>query len=222
MPEHPADMNAPIQPGRKDSKLGMVGSLDEMRREGYVPFTFGPLYVYGNVLFDITARFAAETMEHLDLTFFDFQDFSIITLPDPYDHRLFAMNDESYSRFSEWLKTVEIVDREARKFCVPICVGAAITDPFMRQLAVTVPRPELIDVWTVSSLTGMAVPTTHIEQLPYPIFKPGEAEQLKEVSRAEYMARMPRPATAPDAIILHRKPADPTIVVRGKFILGEL
>lgn len=222
MPEHPADMNAPIQPGRKDSKLGMVGSLDEMRKEGYVPFTFGPLYVYGNVPFDIAARFNAETLEHLDLTFFDFLEFSFIRLPKPYDHRLFAMNDESYSRFSDWLKTVEIVDREARKFCVPLCIGAAVTDPFMRQLALTVPRPELIDVWTVSALSGMAVPMTHIEQLPYPIFKPGEAEQLKETARAEYLARMPQPATAPDIIELQRKPADPTVVVRSKLVLGEL
>jgi hypothetical protein len=222
MPKHPADNNAPIQPGRKDEKLGMVASLEEMRKEGYVPFTYGPLYVYGNVPFDIVARFGAETMEEVDLTFFDFQGFSIITLPDPYDHRLFAMRDESYSKFSDWLKTVEIADREAKKYCVPRCIGSAIMDPFMREMAITVPRPEVIDVWTVSAMAGIAVPETHIEQLPYPIFKPGEAEELKRTARDEYLARMPKPLTAPNQIVLQRKPADPAVITRGKLVLGEL
>ena len=214
-------MTVPIQPGRSDEKLGMVASLAEMRKEGYVPFTYGPLYVFGGIPFDIVARFAAETMEEPDLTYYDFQDFQIITLPDPYDHRLFAMNDEAYSRFSKWLKTVEIANRETREYGLPLCVGAALMDPFMRQIAATVPSPEVIDVWTMSAMSGMAVPKTHTDQLPYPIFKPGEAEELKEKARDEYLARMPKPVTAPDKIVLQRKPPDPSVIVRGKHVLGD-
>ncbi len=66
------------------------------------------------------------------------------------------------------------------------------------------------------------MPKTHIEQLPHPIFKPGEAEELKQTARGQYLARLPRPLTAPEKIILQRKPADPVVVTRGKLVLGEL
>ena len=220
MAKHPADMNTPPTSGRKDQQLGMIGSLYKMRKEGYVPFTYGPLYVFGAIPFDIVARFSAETMEPVDVTYYDFRGFPIIALPNPYDHRLFAMNDEAYARFSSWLQTVEIVDHTADKYCVPLCVGAAIMDPFMRELAITVPGPEVIDVWTVSTMTGRVLPKMHIEQLPYPIFKRGEAEELKDRAREEFLQRLPRPVTAPEKIVLQRKAANPAVQLRGQRILG--
>jgi hypothetical protein len=200
----------------------MMASLDELRKAGFVPFTLGPLYTLAHIDFDIVARFAAESGQPADVTHFDFERFSFIFLQPPFNHRLFAMPDDYYWQFSDWLKAVQIVNRAEATFCRPICVGAPLLDPFVRFVGALAPKPEVIDVWTISAMTGKALPATHIEQLPYPIFKPGEAEELKQTNRVQFYDKLPRPATAPDCIILERKPPDPAVVIAGKAALGML
>lgn len=211
------------KPGSLDkpaNKLGMVGSLQELRKEGYVPFTHAFLYVYGDIEFDIIARFNAETMEPVELTYFDFSDNAIIDLPKPYTNRLFAMNDTSYARFVTWLQSVEVINREKRSYYRPSRLSAPLLDPFMRELKIEQPRPELIDVWTMSSMAGRIVPKGHVETLSYPIFKPGEAEELLEQSRMAFLARLPRPTTAWDRVYLQKNVADPAIIIRGRELLS--
>jgi len=199
--------------------IGMVGSLAELRKEGFVPFTHGPLYVYGGVPFDIIERFAMETLTECYTTNYDFQEFEIITLPKPYNVRLFVMDDTSYPKFCAWLDTVEIVREEHKLFAVPRRVAAPITDPFMRYVNVSVPKPELIDVWTVSSMTESIKPKTHTEVLLYPVFREGEAEDL---AREEFLKRLPKPASAPLKIELQRDKPDPTVIVRGRARYKEM
>lgn len=218
MRAHPADMNAAPQQAQPDRQLKMVGSLDELRHEKWVPFTLGPLYVFGRIPFDIIARFATETNVSVYVSYVEFNDFQWLALEGPYGHMLFVMNDEAYPEFVDWLETIEITDHEGGRFFRPLRTGAPLMDPFMRQLATQQPTPEVIDVWSISSTSGMIVPETHYEHLPYPVFKPDEAEDL---TREEFLRRMPRPATAPERITFKKSPPHPVVVLRGKQLLGK-
>ena len=213
-----ADLSTPPSV-RRPRKIGLVQSLEEIRREKFVPFTHGPLYVHGPVPFDIVERFSAETSIEVFMTYYDFIDSAIINLPPPYGFRLFVMDDTAYPHFCKWLETVEIVDSKAQKLAVPRRVAAPILDPFMKLLGVTVPMPEIIDVWTVSRMDMQIMPTTHIEVLPYPIFKEGEAEDL---TREQFLQRLPKPVTAPIKIELTKRRPDPQVIVRGKARFKEM
>lgn len=216
----------PKKPTTDGDKAKLFASLRELRKDRLVPFTYGPLYVYGQVPFSILDRFAEEENVKPELIFFDFP-FEIVRLParlpdgrkSPYPYRLFAIVDTVYEAFCNYMRTVEIAHRDIKYLAMPRRVTAALLDPFMRVLEVSVPAPEVIDVWTVSTTKGLAVPTTHIEMLPYPIFKPGEAETL---AREEFLRRLPRPATAPLVIEFRRQQAEPHVIVRGKELFQEL
>lgn len=204
----------------------MFASLHEMRKERIVPFTYGPLYVFGRVPFSILERFAEDTGEEPHLRFWDFPfkwNSLPTSLPDgnssPYPFRLFGILDTVYEAFCKYMLTVEIAHRDIGYYAEPLRLTAPILDPFMRVLEVSVPAPEIIDVWTVSTNKGMAVPMTHIEVLPYPIFKPGEAEDL---AREEFLRRLPKPSTAPLVIEFGRRPPEPKVLVRGKELFQEL
>lgn len=213
-----ADLSAPPSV-RRPRKIGLVQSLDEIRREKFVPFTHGPLYVHGPVPFDIVERFVADTSIEAFMTYYDFTDDPIINLPPPYAFRLFVMDDVAYPHFCKWLETVEITNSPKKQLIVPRRVAAPILDPFMKLLNVTVPTPEVIDVWTVSRSDCQVMPDTHVETLPYPVFKEGEAEEL---TREEFLQRLPKPATAPNAVKLRKLPPDPRVVVRGNARFKEM
>ena len=213
-------------PAADGDKARLFTSLRELRSERLVPFTYGPLYVYGQVPFSILDRFAEEEDVKPHLIFFDFP-FTIIQLPyrlpdgklSPYPYRLFAIVDTVYEAFCRYMRTVEIAHRDIEYLALPRRMTAALLDPFMRVLEISVPAPEIIDIWTVSTTKGMAVPTTHIETLPYPIFKPGEAEEL---TREEFLRRLPRPVMASLTIVLGRQPPEPQVLVLGKELFQEL
>jgi len=219
MGEHPADMNAKPGQTNEDRQLKMVASMLEMRREKWVPFTLGPLYLAGQLEFDVIARFCTETKHKVRVSHIDFNDFKIFDMPGIFGHRILAMGDDTYHEFSEYMKSVEVIDRERRRYFQIARFGAPILDPFMRYLNVTVPRPETIDVWTAIGLGGMIVPKTHIEVLPYPIFREGEAEDL---SRKEFLSRLPHPATAPLIVEFEKRETRPEIVQRGMSLLGVI
>lgn len=219
MESHPADMNAKPDLSQEDRHLKMVPSMDVLRKEKWVPFTLGPLYVAGGIDFDVIARFCTETKHRVFVSHIDFMDFEVFALPGILAHRMLAMNDEAYPDFVEYLKSVEVVDLEKRRYFQIARFGAAILDPFARYLNVSVPKPETVDVWTVIGLGGMIVPKTHVEHLPYPIFKPGETADL---SRQEFLRRLPRPASAPLLVEFEKKETRPEIVCRGLKLLGEM
>lgn len=219
MNDHPADANATPGQTAEDLQLHMVASMDELRRERWVPFTLGPLYLAGQLDFDVIARFVSETKVSVSVSHIDFNDFQLFAMPGELGHRLLAMNDDAYHAFAEYLMSVEVVDRERKRYFQIARFAAPIMDPFMRFLNVTVPRPETVDVWTAIGLGGMIVPKTHVEHLPYPIFKPGEADDM---SRQEFLDRLPKPATAPTLVEFERKETRPEIINRGLRLIGEM
>lgn len=200
-----------------DRKIHLFGSLEELRKEKLVPFTLGPLYVFGNIPFDIIQRFVDETGSDPRRSYVEFENFRFVALNGPYGHMLFTMHDETYESFAKWLETVEITDTPGKRFFRPLRTAAACMDPYMRHLNVQTPVPEVIDVWTISATNGMIVPETHSESLPYPIFKPGEAEEL---AREEFLRRLPRPTSAPEMITFKKLAPHPNIVLRGKQLLA--
>lgn len=209
---------APDQSG-DNRQLQMMSSFEEMRKEKWVPFTLGPLYLTGQLDFDVIARFCSDSKQDVFVSHIDFQDFKLFDMPAVMGHRILAMNDEAYGPFVDYLQGVEVIDRERRRYFQIARFAAPIMDPFMRYLSTTVPRPETIDVWTAFGLGGYIVPKTHVETVPYPIFKPGEAQEL---TRNEFLSRLPRPATAPMLVEFERKDTRPEIVRRGLRLLGEM
>lgn len=219
MGKHPAGMDAAPDQSSDDHQMKMMSSFDEMRKEKWVPFTLGPLYLAGDLKFDVIARFCSETKQDVFVTHIDFPAFKLFDMPETLGHRVLAMNDEAYGPFAEYLSEVEVIDRERGRYFQIMRFAAPIMDPFMRFINATVPTPETIDVWTAIGLGGYIVPKTHVETLPYPIFKPGEA---KELTRKEFLVRLPRPVTAPMLVEFEKKETRPEIVQRGLRILGEL
>ena len=213
-------------PNADGDKTALFATLRDLRKERFVPFTYGPLYVYGRVPFSVLERFSEETDEKPHLHYWDFP-FAWNSLPkrlpdgkqSPYPFRLFGIRDTVYEAFCKYMLTVEIVHRDIKYYAEPLRVTAPLLDPFMRVLEISVPAPEIIDVWTVSTNKGIAVPATHIESLPYPIFKPGEAEEL---AREEFLRRLPKPTTAPLLIEFGRRPPEPKVLVRAKELFKEL
>jgi hypothetical protein len=203
------------QPSRQ---LQLVRSLVELRREKWVPFTLAPVYVHARVPFDIIQRFCDETNIKPDVYYVDFE-FQIINEPPPYHAKLFVMNDKVYYRFCDYLLSIEIFDRKTSSFGMLRHVSAAIMDPFMKYIGAKTPVPELIDIWTISTMRGHLLPLTHAETLPYPIFKEGEAEEL---TRAEFLRRLPRPTTAPDSVIMSWHEPEPSVIILGRQRLKEL
>ena len=216
--EYPGGMGVkPDQPLEGRRPLQMVASMDELRREKWVPFTLGPIYVFGRLDFDVIARFHTETKLSVHVSYVDFMDFRVFDLPGIYAHRLYAMNDEAYPEFVKYLQSVEVIDRDEKRYFQLMRVGAPILDPFTRYLVTSVPKPETVDVITVMGLGGMIVPKTHVEYLTYPIFRPGEAADLP---RQEFLNRLPRPITAPLLVEFEKKGTHPEIVQRGFRMLG--
>jgi len=204
--------------GREEPKLSHVSSLAELRRERFVPFILAPVYIYGKVPFNIIERFFMETSIEVFTTIFDFQGFDLIDLPESRS-QLLIMDDMAYPYFCRWLETVELVNPTEKTFAIPRRLTAPILDPFTRMLGVAKPPPELVDVWCLSSVTHQLVPATHVETVPFPIFKKNEAEEL---TRKEFLHRLPKPLTAPDSIKLLRRPPDPGVVIRGTARLKEI
>lgn len=204
--------------GREEPKLGRVDSLAELRRERFVPFILAPVYIYGGVPFNIVERFFIETSIEVFMTAFDFQGFDLVDLPESRS-QLLVMDDISYPYFCRWLETVELVNPTEKTFAVPRRLAAPILDPFVQMLGIKQPPPELVDVWCLSSVTHRMVPATHVEAVPFPVFKENEAEEL---TRQEFLKRLPKPTTAPNVIKLLRKPPDPGVVIRGTARLKEM
>ena len=129
------------------------------------------------------------------------------------------MDDTRYPAFKSWLETFEFMNRKLGIFAVARCTTAPVNDPFVRILDVEKPRPEIIHVWTPSTPHTFIKPQTHVEMIAHPIFREGEAEDL---SRAEFLSRLPRPTSAPDTIELIAGKPDPFVVLRAAERSGEV
>lgn len=207
-----ADPDAKVVTGKATRQLRLMRSLHELREEKWVPFTLAPVYVHARVPFDIIKRFCADTGVEVDLHYVDF-DFQIINEPPPYHAKLFVMNDDAYNSFCNYMDFVELVDSPSKSFAKIRRLGAPILDPFMRMAGVAQPVPSFIDVWTPSMMKGRLLPAAHIEVLPYPIFREGEAEELE---RAEFLRRLPQPTTGPMSIVMCWAPPEPQVVMLGR------
>lgn len=199
---------------REDKSLVLFKDLQELRRARLVPFTFGPMYVCGRVPFDTVDAFVDATGMDVQVTSIDFA-FPIITLPEPYARRLYTMNDEAYAPFVEWIEQQMFSHPSRKMLARPVSMAAAILDPFQRVLNLTVPCPEVIDVISVSTNKGMVKCETHVETLPYPIFREGEAA---DTSREELWRRLPKPASGPLVIKLEQVDPDPWLVMKARAI----
>lgn len=212
------DTNAKVALGKASRQLQLATSLHELRQEKWVPFTLAPVYVHARIQFDIIKRFCADTGSEVDVHYVDFE-FQIINEPAPYNAKLFVMNDTAYNAFCDYMDFVELLDRSTGSFSKVRRLGAPILDPFMRVAGTQQPTPSFIDVWTISSMRGILLPQSHVETLPYPIFREGEAEEL---DRTEFLRRLPQPTTAPLSVVMVWKPPEPRVVLLGRKRLVEL
>ena len=79
-------------------KIGMVASLKELRREGFVPFILGPLYSFLGLSVDtnFTRQFVGEEQKDVFSTEYDFEGMQLTCLPKPWTNRIWVMDDTAY------------------------------------------------------------------------------------------------------------------------------
>lgn len=206
----------------ESKKIGMVSSFEELRREKFVPFILSPLYFFLDLPMEVSLiRKFIEEEEQADAyhTEYDFAGFPLTTMPKPWTSRIWVMDDTRYPAFKSWLESFEFMNRKIGMFAVARCTSAPVNDPFVRILDVEKPRPEIIHIWTPSTPHTFIKPLTHVETIAHPIFREGEAEDL---SRADFLSRLPRPVSAPDTIELVSSKPDPTVVLRASERAGEV
>lgn len=193
---------------KKSKSMSLFQNLEEARREGLVPFTFGPMYVVAQIPFDTVQAFISESDVPTSVAYIDFS-FPIITLPGDYSRRLFLMNKEAYGPYVKWIMNQVFARSETGLLAQPIHLSAAILDPYQRMINTTKPVPELIHIVSVTTNRGMVRTVTHEEQVPMRLFRAGEVDDLPP---DEFYARLPRPTSAPALIRLEQTPPDPTMV----------
>lgn len=193
----------------KESRtMGLFQNLEEARREGLVPFTFGPMYVVAQIPFDTVKKFIGESSIETVVTYVDFP-FPIITLPGAYSRRLFLMNKEAYGPYVEWITNQTFAHSDKQFIAQPIHMAAAVLDPYQRLIKATVPVPELVYIISVTTNKGMVHTETHKEEVEGRIFRQGE---IKDLAPDEFYARLPKPVTAPPVIELKQTKPDPQMV----------
>lgn len=150
-----AKMHLPSMPERLPKAPGLenIASFAELRREGFMPFAMGPLYVYAHVHFSLIDAFLDD--ERLVRP----QDTRggrfifgrpILARCEEWNYIVEAMDVPSYLVFKNWMPTNNFVDRPGRRFCVPKQFPSPVLDPLALDLK-GLGIPEVLDVFTVST-----------------------------------------------------------------------
>ena len=134
--------------------LGKVQSFADIRREGFTPYTLGPLYTYGQLPTCLPAAFAKESQPGrpkevrgavLQL------NRPILARCEHWNFFVEAMDTVLFPWFKNWLQAYQFVNRKAGTYCVPRFYMAPVADPFVFDKTGEI-VPESMDVISVTGL----------------------------------------------------------------------
>jgi len=162
-------------------------SFAELRKEGLMPFTLGPLYVYADVHFSLINAFLDDErlVRPRDTRGGRFIfDRPILARCEEWNYVVEVMDAPSFLAFKTWMPTNSFVDRPGRRFCVPKQFPSPMLDPLALDLK-GVAVPEVLDVFTVSTTKVLLRP---ICEQTYETVKP-YVDFRRAAPEAEVMAR---------------------------------
>lgn len=149
------------EPGKViEPKLTKVGSLEEIRSEGYTAFAMGPVYVYGDVRDDLVASFATERDPGRPADVFATTarfERPVLAACRDWSFVLSLMDTTSFQWFKQWMLGLQLVDRGKRTFWVARHYSAPILDPFLLDAGKEA-KGEAIDLFSLSGLKGQIIP----------------------------------------------------------------
>lgn len=146
--------------------LAKVGSFAELRKEGFTPFSLGAMYVYVEIMHDLTQQFAKEAMPgrpEVHGTTMHF-DRPVIGRCGEWNCILNVMDTPSFQWFKKWMIGQQYVNRIRRRFYVSRHYLAPILDPIMldtRQIG----SPTSMDIFAPSGTRGTLKPVTGVTSL---------------------------------------------------------
>ena len=176
-------MNPPLQPDDSNSPVpqadtkGMC-SFEELRREGYTPFSLGPVYVYAGVQWDLVAKFYEEvgsepvreanydvakgkldvSMHKLDVRGVHVRfERPIISHCPGWSHVINVLDSDSFTHFKKWVLTQQFVNRAERKFYLIRHYSAPLLDPLILDTFGKA-SPEMMDLFSICGMKGSLVP----------------------------------------------------------------
>ena len=154
-----------------DSPLHKISSFDELAREGYVPFSVGPLYVYCGVERSLVEAFIASEHDkdmygrdkeifHTTMRF----EHPVVGQCEFWNYILDVMDFWSYQWFKKWMLSLQFLDHKKKNFYVPRHYLAPVADPIIygqhRQK-----KPATLDVFSPASIRWTITPRTGLTDL---------------------------------------------------------
>lgn len=203
--------------------LGNVQSFADIRREGFIPYTLGPLYVYGEFPHCLPAAFAKESKvgkpEETRGAVLQLGR-PIISHCEYWNFFIEVMDKESFPWFKNWLQAYQFVNKRTGTYCVPRFYTAPVADPLvLDKLGKIV--PESLDVISMTGLKGGVKPKgmiSGVSQVGVPFGKSqGEvAELLMKKDTADLLSVS---ASVPFIIDLEKTKPEEAVVQAGQAAL---
>lgn len=154
----------PHDPNMRQVNLDKIRSFEELRREGFTPFSVGPLYVYAGVQESLPSAFAAapkaDRPGEVSGNTIHF-DRPIIARCEQWNFILDVMDTPSFQWFKKWMLGNHFASREKQTYYVSRHYIAPILDPLamdLQQKAI----PSSLDLFSVSGLKGSLKPRTNL------------------------------------------------------------
>jgi hypothetical protein len=168
MDAKPIDPERPLERQQSLVSVGAAKSLQDIRDNGFIPYIVGPLYVHGHVEHHVAGRFAFETERNALGTLITFEGHPIINCGENWSDKIDVIDAESYEAFKQFMFGMTLANEKTGFVAVIRIVPAPLLDPFhtlYNKLAgqrIIQPKPEIIDVFTVSTPKGFLRPQGNV------------------------------------------------------------
>lgn len=144
-------------------KLAKVDSFDELRKEGFTPFSLGAVYVYSGIQCSLPNKFASEEQKgrpEVHGTSMHF-DRPIVARCQEWNMIINIMDTPSYQWFKRWMIAQQFCNRERKQFTVTRHYIAPILDPILLDVK-GLSVPTTLDIFSVSGMKGSLIPVTGV------------------------------------------------------------
>lgn len=158
-----------LQPGHnylRPVNISKVDSFEELRKEGFTPFSLGAMYVYVEIDRDLVQEFAKEQMPgrpEVHGTTMHF-DRPVIGRCAEWNSILNIMDTPSFQWFKKWMIAQQYVHRARRRFYTSRHYIAPLLDP-IRLDTKRLGSPTTLDIFAPAGMSGTIKPVTGVTKL---------------------------------------------------------
>lgn len=144
-------------------RLAKVESFEELRKEGFTPFSLGAVYVYSGITRSLPNEFAGEPQQgrpEVHGTTMHF-DRPIVARCQEWNQIIDIMDTKSFQWFKKWMIAQQFCNRDRKQFTVTRHYIAPILDPILLDVKGD-QKPTTLDVFSVSGMKGSLIPVTGV------------------------------------------------------------